>query len=266
LKLLVAQISDLHFRARGVRLFGAVDAYGALENAVAHLNSLVPRPDAVIVTGDLVNDGGEEDYAQLAALLGRLTMPAYPIPGNHDRRELVRKHLSYTGVMPASGRLRYAVDDHPVRLIGLDTLVEGREAGQIGEEQLLWLDATLAACADQPTLVFLHHPPFKTGIGFMDKIMLEDADAFAGVVARHGQIALVTCGHVHRTVQTRFAGTVAMIAPGTAHQVTLDLKLGAPASWVAEPPACMLHLWVPGSGLVSHVSYIGDYGAPVLFG
>ena len=264
--MLIAQITDLHYRIDGVHLFGAVDAHGALENAVEHLKSLTPRPDAVLVTGDLVNDGGDEDYAALADLLRRLPMPVYPIPGNHDRRELMRRHLSFTGVLPAGGPLRYVVEDHPVRLVGLDTLVEGQEGGRIGDEQLGWLDETLAAAPDRPTLVFLHHPPFRTGIGFMDAIMLEDGKALADVVARHGQIEVVTCGHVHRAIQTRFAGTIAMIAPGIAHQVTLDIAESGPPAWIAEPPACLLHMWRPGGGIVSHVSYIGDHGPSVLFG
>jgi len=263
---LIAQITDLHYRVDGVRLFGAVDTHRALENAVRHLETLTPRPDVVIVTGDLVNDGGDEDYAALADLLGRLPMPVYPIPGNHDRRDLVRRHLSFTGVLPADGPLRYVVEDHPVRLVGLDTLVEGRDAGRLGDDQITWLDETLAAAPDRPTLIFLHHPPFRSGIGFMDAIMLEDADALAGVVARHGHIEAVACGHVHRAIQTRFAGTIAMIAPGTAHHVTLDIAENNAAAWIAEPPACLLHLWRPGSGIVSHVSYIGDHGPSVLFG
>lgn len=264
--MLVAQITDLHYRVDGVRLFGVVDAHAALERAIVHLNGLPRRPDAAIVSGDLTNDGDEADYASLAGMLERLDMPVYPIPGNHDRRELMRGSLAFTGVLPESGPLCYAVEDGPLRLVGLDTLAEGEVGGRLGPDQLAWLDATLAQAPDRPTLIFMHHPPFATGIDFMDTIMLEDADLFADVVRRHSQVQAVTCGHVHRSVQTRFAGTIAMIAPGVAHQVTLDLTENAESSWIAEPPACLLHLWIPGTGLVSHVSYIGDHGPPVEFG
>ena len=70
------------------------------------------------------------------------------------------------------------------------------------------------------------------------------------------------CGHVHRPIQVRWAGTMASIAPSTAHQATLDLRDGAPLSMKMEPPAIALHLWRPGTGLVTHVSYIGTYDGP----
>ena len=177
----------------------------------------------------------------------------------------MRRHLSFTGVLSQEGPLRYAVEDHPVRLIGLDTLVEGHEWGRVGGDQLEWLDETLTSAPDRPTLVFMHHPPFRTGIGFMDAIMLEDATALADVVSRHAQVEAVACGHVHRAIQTRYAGTVAMIAPGIAHQVTLDIAENNTPAWIAEPPACLLHLWRPETGIVSHVSYIGDHGPSVIF-
>jgi 3',5'-cyclic AMP phosphodiesterase CpdA len=259
--MLIAQISDLHLRTQGVRLFGSVDPFAALEEAVTHLNTLQPAPDVVIVSGDLVNDGGPEDYAALARLLQRLPMPIYAVPGNHDRRDLLREHLSFTGVLPEFGKLMFSVDDHPVRLIGLDTLVEGEHAGELGTDQLGWLDCELAAAPDRPTLMFLHHPPFLTGIGFMDRIPLKDTAALSDVVARHPQVGVVTAGHVHRAMQSRFAGTIAMTTPGTAHQVVLDLMPDSVDRWIAEPPACLLHLWSREAGFVSHLSYIGDHGS-----
>jgi len=263
--MLIAQITDLHYRVDGVRLFGAVDTHAATEAAIAHLLALSPRPDAVIVSGDLVNDGEDEDYAALAALLRGVPMPVYCVPGNHDRRDMVRRHFGFTGVLPETGPLSFAVDSRPVRIIGLDTLDEGRHGGRLGVDQLFWLDESLSAEPDRPTLVFLHHPPFRTGIGFMDAIMLEDADSFAAVIARHRQVEAVTCGHVHRTVVTRFDGTIATIAPGVAHHVPLDIAEEAGPAWVAEPPACLLHLHRPDTGFVSHVSFIGDHGPVVLF-
>lgn len=259
--MLIAQISDMHVLRAGTRLFGALDTFGSLAGCVEHLNQLPTRPDAVLVTGDMTNDGEPVDYEALVELLDRLAMPYYPIPGNHDDREHVRRAFRHLGVLPATGPLHYTVEHLPVGLIALDTVVPGQTHGHLGAEQLAWLEATLDAAPDRPTIVFLHHPPFPTGIDHMDAIRLADAEALRAIIARHAQVERVACGHLHRAIQVRWAGTVAVTAPSTAHQVALTLGPGDAARWIAEPPGALLHLWREGMGLVTHVSYIGDYGA-----
>jgi 3',5'-cyclic-AMP phosphodiesterase len=256
--MLIAQISDMHFLPRGTLAFGRVDVAGCLERAIDHLNALQPRPDAVLITGDLTNDGDAAVWADLMAMLGRLAAPLYPLPGNHDDRELMRAAFAHLELFPAQGPLCFDVALGPVRLIGLDSLIPGDPAGRLGPEQLAWLDARLGEAPEEPTLVALHHPPFRTGIDHMDAMMLEDGDALAAVIDRHRQVERVLCGHVHRAVQCWFAGTIAQIAPGTAHAVQLTLA-GAPSRWIMEPPGVLLHEWRDGRGLVSHLDFIGDF-------
>ena len=146
-----------------------------------------------------------------------------------------------------------------MRILALDSSVDGKPYGRLGEAQLDWLSATLDADRNKPTLVMLHHPPFKTGIGHMDWSMLHDSGALADVIRGHPQVERVLAGHVHRAVQTRFAGTIAQIAPGTAHQVKLVLGEGR-GPWVMEPPGFLLHHWNAGDGLVTHELPIGRFG------
>jgi 3',5'-cyclic AMP phosphodiesterase CpdA len=256
--MLIAQISDLHFLPKGTLAFGRVDVAGCLERAIDHLNALASRPDAVLITGDLTNDGDAAVWAELMAVLGRLEAPIYPLPGNHDDRELMRAAFAPLGLFPNEGSLRFAVDLGPVRLVGLDSLIAGAPGGRLGAEQLAWLDATLGEVPDRPTLVALHPPPFASGIDHMDAMMLEDGAALAAVIGRHPQVARVLCGHVHRSVQCAFAGTIGQIAPGTAHAVQLTLT-GEPSRWIMEPPGALLHEWRDGRGLVSHLDFFGRY-------
>jgi 3',5'-cyclic AMP phosphodiesterase CpdA len=256
--MLIAQISDFHFLPKGTLAFGRVDVAGCLERAIDHLNALQPQPDAVLITGDLTNDGDAAVWAELMAMLGRLDAPIYPLPGNHDDRELMRAAFAHLDLFPAEGPLCCYVGLGPVRLIGLDSLIPGDPAGRLGPEQLAWLDARLGEAPETPTLVALHHPPFRTGIDHMDAMMLEDGAALAAVIGRHPQVERVLCGHVHRSMQCRFAGTLGQIAPGTAHAVQLALA-GQPSRWVMEPPGVLLHQWRDGRGLVSHLDFIGDF-------
>lgn len=260
--MLIAQISDMHVKAAGELLYRRIDTAGFLERAVAHVNALDPRPDIVLATGDLVEGGTAEEYALLRRLLAPLAMPVYLIPGNHDARDALRAAFADHAYLPPSGFLQYTVENQAVRLIALDTLVPGKGYGALCAERLDWLEARLAE-GDRPTILFMHHPPFDCGIDAFDNFKLNQGhERLAGIVRRHDNVERVICGHVHRPIQVRWAGTMASIAPSTAHQATLDLHDKAPLSMMMEPPGLALHLWRPGTGLVTHVSYIGTYDGP----
>ena len=111
----------------------------------------------------------------------------------------------------------------------------------------------------------MHHPPFETLIGHMDEIGLEGSAALAKIIARHPQVERILCGHLHRPIQFRFAGTIASTCPSPAHQVALDLAPDAASQFKMEPPAFQLHAWKKGLGVVSHTAYIGDFAGPYPF-
>ena len=262
--MLIAQITDLHISTPGSandRLFRTPEH---LARAVTHLNGLAPRPDVVLATGDLVERGEPEEYARLREILDRLAMPLYVIPGNHDARGPLARAFADRGYLPQDdGFLHYVVEDWPVRLIGLDTHVPGESGGRLCAERLAWLDARLGEGRGRPTVVFMHHPPFETGIRMMDEMGLEGKAALAAVLRRHPPVEAVLCGHVHRPMTRRFGGTVATTCPATAHQIALDLAAAPRLAVIMEPPACMLHLWLGADGgLVSHVSIIGGERPP----
>ncbi len=264
--MLIAQLSDPHIKSPGQLLYDRIDTAGYLERAVAHVLKLDPLPDIVVMTGDLVDGGQPEEYAHLRRLIAPLPMPVYVIPGNHDAREPLRAAFADKGFFPPGGFLQYTVEDLPIRLIALDTLVEGKPHGALGEEQLTWLEARLEEQPQRPTLLFMHHPPFDCGIDAFDNAKLnEGGERLAALVRRHDNVERVMCGHVHRPIQVRWAGTMASIAPSTAHQATLDLHEHSALTMMMEPPAIALHQWRPGTGLVTHVSYVGEFDGPKPF-
>ena len=261
--MIIAQLSDFHARPHGRPAYGFVDTNAAIGRAVDAVLAMQPRPDCVLVTGDLTDCGLPEEYAIVREQLARLPMPVYVVPGNHDRREnfvaaLGRQH----GYLPMAGFLNYAIEAFPVRLIGLDTLVPGESGGALSAESEAWLAETLAAGAGRPTLIFMHHPPFRVAVDGMDGILCRVSPGFAGLIARHPEIERIVCGHYHRPIQRRFAGTIGYVAPGTAHQVALDLRPRTENRMIMEPPGFAVHAWDAEAGLVSHLQPIGDYGAP----
>jgi len=265
--MLIAQITDAHVGAPGSLFYDRFDTAMALANAVAALNALTPRPDVVLFTGDLTDTGTPQEYAQVRRVLASLSIPLYAVPGNHDRRETMRAAFSdHEYLDPKTPFFNYAIEHHPVRLIGLDTVDPDQfGAGTLCESRLEWLERTLAARSDQPTIIFMHHPTFDTGIEHMDRIKCANGDAFEKIISRHNQIERVLCGHVHRPVLTKLAHAIAMIAPSIAHQVPLDLNPDGPSSFNFEPPAFLLHRWQANQAIVSHTHYVEEFGPAFSF-
>lgn len=263
--MLLAQITDLHIRPRGQLAYGVSETNLYAEHAIHALLRLVPRPDCLLVTGDLTEEGLDEEYRIVTELLDRLPFPAYVIPGNHDRREPLRRAFAGRGYLPATGPLNYAVSCGELRIIALDSLDEGVGAGALAPGTLDFLEAQLAARPGQPTLVMLHHPPFMTGIGHMDAVrLLNGAAELERIIAAHPQVQRVLCGHVHRSIQQVFGGTLCQIAPAVGHQVALDLRPDAPSCFVLEPPGYLLHLW-QGGRVVTHTARIDRAPGPFPF-
>jgi 3',5'-cyclic-AMP phosphodiesterase len=261
--MLIAQITDFHIKARGKLAYRVVDTASCLATAVATVAALDPGPDIVVATGDLTDFGRPEEYELLRELLAPLLQPVYLIPGNHDEREAMRHAFGGDGYLPATGFLNYTIEGHPLRLVALDTVIPGEAGGRLCDERLRWLDRTLAAAPEHPTVIIMHHPPFATGINHMDQIGLDGAEKFADVVVRHPQVERVLCGHLHRSIQA-LIGTrvIASTAPSTAHQVALDLRADGPSRFMMEPPGYQLHLWRPETGVVSHTGVIGKFAGP----
>ncbi len=257
---LLAHFSDLHLTPPGTLCMGEVDTAACLSHAIDALLRLPQRPDAVIITGDIADAGHPDAYVQAARLLGRLPMPWHVIPGNHDDRSALRSilgaHLAGDDV-----HVQYALSIGELTVLALDTLVPGAAHGALCERRLAWLQAALAATGDAPVLIAMHHPPATTGLVSIDQWGLRDgAAAFAALVSAHPNVQAVLCGHQHRAITLRHAGTLVCVAPATAHQVALDFAQPEPR-WTREPPGFLLHRWTPPAGLATHVVASGSHPA-----
>ena len=152
-----------------------------------------------------------------------------------------------------------------MQLIALDTTVPGADHGELCPARLDWLASQLQACEGQPVLIAMHHPPFRTGIAYMDGIGLRrGAPELQALVQRHGRVQHLLSGHVHRAISVPFGGSVASTIPSTAHQIALDLAPGATPAWTMEPPGFALHAW-DGERLVSHLGTSAAFGGPYPF-
>ncbi len=265
--MLICQLTDLHVRPFGVACSRVSETNMMTERALRAVAAFRPAPDVVIVTGDLTECGRDDEYDMIVDMLRRnLKMPVYAVPGNHDRREGFRRKLGMLpGVTVDPHFVQYTIEDYPVRVVMLDSVVPGAGHGLLCDERLRFLDATLSAQPHKPTMVALHHPPFVCGIGHMDNINLHNAERFAEVIARHRQVERVVCGHHHRPVVARVAHAIATIAPSVSHQVEMTLDPNDPGAMVLEPPAFQLHRWTPADGIVTHTVLVEKFPGPFPF-
>lgn len=245
--LTIVQLTDPHLGAAW-----SEDPAAALAAAIATVRAVLPAaPDAVVLSGDIAGNAADAEYAQARQVLAGLDAPVYALPGNHDEWETLRRHFP-----PPPGHIdsgSFAVTVGPARLVGLDSTDPGRAGGRLPRPRLRWLDRALAEAPDLPTLIAMHHPPIDTGVPAMDKIGIAPGDrrALAEVLARHPQVQMIACGHVHRTVAGAVGGVPVLSVPSTDVGLGLDFRASDVVP-VREPPCFAVHTIADGR-IVSHI-------------
>lgn len=262
--MLIVQLSDMHVSMPG-KLFGKhVDSRAAFERAVSRVLAFAPKPDLLLLTGDLAETGAGEEYDFIAAQLARLHCPVAVIPGNHDVREEMLRKLPRCVARQDGGHLSFANDDFDVRVIGLDTIVPGAVHGELCDTRLGWLRAALEADRGKPALIAMHHPPFTTGLVKMDEYGIRRGLAeFRAIVAEHAKnIAAILCGHAHRMIVTHIAGVPVLLSPSSSFPFELDLRNVPSLNFVREPQQFLVHTWSAAAGFVSHAAFVDEFPGP----
>ncbi|PIW30561.1 MAG: phosphodiesterase [Rhodospirillales bacterium CG15_BIG_FIL_POST_REV_8_21_14_020_66_15] len=216
-------LTDPHFVPPGKTLYGR-DPRVALDAAVADINAHHRDAALAVVTGDLTHWGEPEAFRNLKDGLAPLAMPVHVLIGNHDTRSVFRTYFPNQPV-DSKGFVQSTLDTPAGRFILLDTLHEGTSAGHFCEARRAWLADTLATAGDRPLFLFMHHPPFDTGLPYMDRIGLQHKDEFRAVVEPHRQrIRHLFFGHVHRPISGSWLGIPYSTLRGLNHQVWFDLE------------------------------------------
>ena len=267
----LVQITDTHNEAPGDLAYGRFDTAQNLRAAVEAINNMQPAPDLVLHTGDMAHHGSSERYRYFLEIVADLKPPLFAVPGNHDNRGRFREAFKGTDWMPDDGTfLHYVIEDHDVRVICCDSVLEGRVQGGFCSERLSWIDDQLSAASDKPTIVALHHPPFGSGMsGSTSNGLVEGGSAFAAILRRHSQVVRVIAGHAHRPFTCAFRGTIGYAAPTTCYPFALEMGSEKILSIIDEPPAISVHLWMEDTGvgepgLVTHTVPIDAWGDPTI--
>lgn len=216
-----------------------------------HLENLPGPLDAVVVTGDIADNGLIEEY-EIARELLTTRYPTIICPGNHDVRPAFRKallDLDEDGDGPINQVLR--LDGLTVALC--DSSVPGRPEGFLEDETVTWLNGVLAETPDTPAIVGMHHPPVSLGIPYVDAIRLRNPERLEAVVRRHPQVVAVITGHAHTAASTTFAGLPLSVAPGVVSTLRLTQELDVPVPVDYDlPPQIAMHVF-DGGRLITHI-------------
>ncbi|WP_261166093.1 phosphodiesterase [Microbacterium sp. Marseille-Q6965] len=224
---LLVHLSDTHLRARG-GVFD-IDAAAHLRRILEQLEDSGARPDAIVFTGDLVDLGEREAYAELRDIVEpaarRLGTRVVWVMGNHDDRDGFRRELlgaSGTGPVDA------VHDIDGLRLIVLDTSVPGAHHGEVSDAQLDWLQLELSIPAPHGTILAMHHPPVPCVLDLATIVELRDQRRLADVL-RGTDVRSILAGHVHFSTTATFAGIPVSVASSSCYTQDLSVADGGMA-------------------------------------
>ena len=212
---LLVQLTDCHIRADGGFTYDGINTRESLQGVIGLMRARHGLPDAVVLTGDLSDDGSQASYAWLRGCLTTLAVPAYCIPGNHDDAEVLRAVLPGDNV--------HVTDWAELggwQLMLLSSAVAGREGGSLGRGGQDTLSGLLCFAGQAPTLVLLHHPPVPVGSPWLDTMYLDDAETFFEVIDRHPNVRAVVFGHIHQTYDETRQHARLLGTPSTCAQFT----------------------------------------------
>lgn len=263
--MLIAQISDTHITAQNKKAYGIAPTGDNLIRCIEDINQLIPRPDLLLMTGDITNSNLEEEFKQAYKILNNINIPYFVIPGNHDDSRVVKSTFDKHCPTSSTEFINYVIDDYVVRFIAMDTTIKGKGGGELCDTRLIWLEKHLNENKNKPTIIFMHHPPVKVGVIESDIDGFIGADKLGQIVKKYSNIERIICGHVHLQTHTLWNGTVVTTAPSVSMKLVLDLTMEKPSRFVLEPASYLLHYWTTDNNLVTHTIRVGETDESYLF-
>ena len=205
----IAQITDCHLPADPKQLYRGIDPYRNLKTLLQKMKRL--KPDLVLATGDLSEDGSRASYLALRKLFGQIGIPVLALPGNHDDAALLAQ------VFPGSPVDAVSVTDHGGwQIIRLNSCIPGKPYGRISEVSVAGLKKNLQQDAGRPRLLAVHHQPLIIGSPWIDKYRLFEPEAFLQIVDQYADIKAVVWGHIHQVFKADRDGTAMLGSPSSA--------------------------------------------------
>jgi acid phosphatase type 7 len=195
--------------------------------------------DLILHTGDAAYEQGtlaqfEQNFFRIYQGLIK-SVPIFPVSGNHEYRTdsaspyLQVFDLPHNGV-PGSSERYYSFDWGDVHFVALNT-------EQVNDEQVTWLERDLAANQRRWTIVYLHRPPYSSGVHGGTPFVEQ---AFVPIFQRH-RVPLVFTGHDHDYERTLPMDGVTYVITGGGGK---SIRSVGRSAFTAYSESVMHFVWV----------------------
>ena len=254
----IAHFSDTHLLGKGRPLYGVVETEANLRQALAQLDRLGVKPEAIVFTGDLADLGEPDAYARLRGIVepvaAELGAEVIWVMGNHDERGPYNIGL-FDGEHTEEPQDR-VYDINGLRIIAFDTTVPGYHHGEMTDAQLEWLAGILSTPAPHGTILALHHPPVPTPLLWaMEMLELHGQDRLAAVIDGT-DVRAILGGHLHYSTHSTFAGIPVSVAAATCYTLALTARDRLLSGVNGNQAVNMVHVYE--DRLVHSIVPIGD--------
>jgi Icc protein len=215
--MLIAQISDCHLPADPKQKYRGINPHKNLKTLMRNVKAM--KPDLLLATGDLSEDGSRKSYRLLKQYLNLPGIPVLALPGNHDDAELLAE------AFPGSPAETIAVSDHgPWQIIRLNSCLPGKPEGRVGDRALRDLECLLRDGTQRPRLIAVHHQPISVNSPWIDKYPLLNPEPLLQMIDHHPIVKAVVWGHIHRAFEAQRTGTAMLGGPSSAINSLTDVQ------------------------------------------
>jgi len=245
--MIIAQISDTH-----ISLSSQSSSQQLLdfETVIFDINSLDPQPDLIIHSGDIVQNGLMEEYAEATRILSKAKAPVYVMAGNKDDRRNIKKSFGEENYLSVNSEfIEYEINDFSIKVIILDTLNKNSNKGHFCDLRRKNLVKMINSETVKPIVVLMHHPPCEINVG-PDIFHFDNLNAMADLcqtLQRSDRVISIFCGHVHRST----TGQIANIPVTVATAVATQIRWGNYPAHLAKIPIYNLHRYHQDWGFIT---------------
>lgn len=206
----IIQISDTHLMDHQDLKFVSMNPEQSFHEVIQDVQAQFPKLDAIVHTGDLAQVPLPQTYERYLQFMQNLKIPHYQIPGNHDRADIFPFHEQLNRA--------HAIHFGTWTMVLMNSAVKGKVDGWVAEEQLQQLDEILTTYPEKHVIIACHHHPFAMESHWIDQHKLKNAEHLMDVIAKHANVKIVLCGHVHQDSSNTWKNVHFLSTPSTSVQ------------------------------------------------